>query len=780
MYATGSRSCGLLTDAEYRIIWKRTLDGHYDVPVADRTLLEKTTLRRYQRYRQFYSAERNPSRLYYKEKEVLSDKKCNHVILSNYQKCKGIGVRRLYKLLKRRYTGISERKIKSVLAKLPDYEKKTAKFPNKAPLKHVCSKTVHEILQIDIVDMQRHAVTHKKKSCKYILSVMDIFSRYVWLKALPNKAAGSVAKHLSIIFREFGEPKVVQHDRGKEFDGKVTQLLKTRNIKNIKSRPYHPQSQGKVERMHRSLKGKIAYDLTRAGPCGINWAKQLPKYQHILNHTPKECLAWNTPYDIYYGRDPHNNGSISNEVRVKKIRDAARAATLKCNRLKDKAYNKICKTPVYDVGDFVLLRYKRNGILNRRKWTVHGKIIKRSIKNNMYKIEFRVPGFGNGCLKVQWYHISDLTKANSISTNRKLHRKKYLIPITSNYRLQNLRQEFGLPIIFNPIGNGNCQFSAVTHLLRNLGIFRSEETLRNEVVEFLRQNQVLGSGQLGDFWSNSLLESPDTYLTRMAREFEYGDHITLQAMSQLYHVQIIVVSTLNSHTTLISPDGSTNISDNIPIITLGHYPENAGEHYVALQNDKEMLNRIISCSSQITWDNNDTDSSHTLSDENLPTCDQKSTEDISTDKQLNDSILSKFRLQIDQLRESRKVNKRHETTKYAVSLPDEIWYMIIKIVLQEDPSSRFNVKCVSRFFKEIVYQIPPPRLYLAPERFSNVPVSPISVRKILKIAGSYSGLVLEVKKIIPYPYWVNAWLFLRLDSFCGWYVIERIWYKRRR
>jgi hypothetical protein len=87
------------------------------------------------------------------------------------------------------------------------------------------------------------------------------------------------------------------------------------------------------------LKEKIAYDCTRVGPCGINWAKQLPKYQHILNHTPKECLAWITPYDIYYGRDPHNDGSISNEVRVKKNCDVARGVTFKCNRLKDKAQN---------------------------------------------------------------------------------------------------------------------------------------------------------------------------------------------------------------------------------------------------------------------------------------------------------------------------------------------------------------------------------------------------------------------------------------------------------
>ena len=132
IYAIDTRTCGILSDAEYKIILKRTLKGTYDVPVAERTLLERSTLRRYQRYKDCYSVEKN--RLYYKGKEILCESKCNGVIINSYHKSKGIGVKRPYQLLKRRYTGISERKIKKVLSKLPEYQKKNAKFPNKAPL----------------------------------------------------------------------------------------------------------------------------------------------------------------------------------------------------------------------------------------------------------------------------------------------------------------------------------------------------------------------------------------------------------------------------------------------------------------------------------------------------------------------------------------------------------------------------------------------------------------------------------------------------------------------
>ncbi|KAL5013855.1 hypothetical protein ScPMuIL_008125, partial [Solemya velum] len=197
---------------------------------------------------------------------------------------------------------------------MPEYLRKNAKFPNKAPLKHVCSSSAHDTLQIDLVDMQREVVLYNKEKCKFILSVMDIFSRFVWLRAIPSKSADVITKHLSLMFAEFGKPKIVQHDRGREFDGEV-RLLRDLGVMNIKSRPYHPQSQGKIERMHKTLKQKIAYDFTYANHCGINWAKQLPEYQCILNNDAKECLAWNTPYEIYYGRDSYNEGQQRSEAK---------------------------------------------------------------------------------------------------------------------------------------------------------------------------------------------------------------------------------------------------------------------------------------------------------------------------------------------------------------------------------------------------------------------------------------------------------------------------------
>ncbi len=79
------------------------------------------------------------------------------------------------------------------------------------------------------------------------------------------------------------------------------------DIKLIYSRPRHPQSQGKVERCHRSLRTRIEYDLSKMGQDSVNWAKQIPLYQRILNNNPKEVIAYKTPFEIYFARKCNNS-----------------------------------------------------------------------------------------------------------------------------------------------------------------------------------------------------------------------------------------------------------------------------------------------------------------------------------------------------------------------------------------------------------------------------------------------------------------------------------------
>ena len=101
------------------------------------------------------------------------------------------------------------------------------------------------------------------------------------------------------IYREHGPPEILQCDNRGEFRKDTKSLCKKIGVKIIISRAYHPQSQGKVERSHRTLRDKIRYDLLRAG---TNWVKALPEYQSLLNDEVNEELCGKSPFEIYFNR----------------------------------------------------------------------------------------------------------------------------------------------------------------------------------------------------------------------------------------------------------------------------------------------------------------------------------------------------------------------------------------------------------------------------------------------------------------------------------------------
>ena len=59
-----------------------------------------------------------------------------------------------------------------------------ASFDNKPPLKPVTASKVWEQIQIDLMSMEDMPVTHEGKVYRWILSVIDVFSRYLVLRPL--------------------------------------------------------------------------------------------------------------------------------------------------------------------------------------------------------------------------------------------------------------------------------------------------------------------------------------------------------------------------------------------------------------------------------------------------------------------------------------------------------------------------------------------------------------------------------------------------------------------
>ena len=99
---------------------------------------------------------------------------------------------------------------------------------------------------MDLVDMQNSPVENNEKTFKYVLLVLDVFSQFIFLRALQSMASIEITDNVLQLFSDIGPPKRVQTDQGTEFKGAVKKIMKTFKVHVIHSRPYHPQSQGKV------------------------------------------------------------------------------------------------------------------------------------------------------------------------------------------------------------------------------------------------------------------------------------------------------------------------------------------------------------------------------------------------------------------------------------------------------------------------------------------------------------------------------------------------------
>ena len=293
--------------------------GKFHVPVAERTRSQKSAVVQFWRRKELFTLgnEESPT-LYFNGRKVVKKSEVSGVVAKTFKETKSAGYKKLKQRSHDSYAGLTERKIRQVTSSSIRYRVHNAAFTNKAVPKPVRAHHVQSQHQIDLVDLSKEPVELGGKSYRYILSVMDVFSRYLWLVPLPTKSSRGIARELKKIYERDGPPDRLQSDQGLEFHGRVENICKKYRIRRIRSRPYYPQSQGKVERSHRRLRDKMMFDLLAMKGKGINWAKNLPRYCRVLNEEKKEELGWLSPFEVYYGRKSNvlTKASLENYDRI--------------------------------------------------------------------------------------------------------------------------------------------------------------------------------------------------------------------------------------------------------------------------------------------------------------------------------------------------------------------------------------------------------------------------------------------------------------------------------
>jgi putative transposase len=144
----------------------------------------------------------------------------------------------------------------------------------------------------------------------YLSTVMDDFSRYIiaWQLCRTMKAEDvKTTLDMAIAETGVGHVRVVQRPRLLSDNGacfisqELKKYLETLEIRHIRTKTYHPMTQGKIERYHRSMKNLILLDNYYA-PCELT--ERIREWVDYYNHQRyHEAIDNVTPADKYYGRD---------------------------------------------------------------------------------------------------------------------------------------------------------------------------------------------------------------------------------------------------------------------------------------------------------------------------------------------------------------------------------------------------------------------------------------------------------------------------------------------
>ncbi len=154
-----------------------------------------------------------------------------------------------------------------------------------------------ERVSIDITEMESGAIGQK-----YVLIVIDHFSRFVNLYPMSTRTAESVVSKLDMVVEAYGAPRVLSADNAREFcSEKLKAWCRENGISLVHSTPYHPQGNAISERMHRTLKAVLTI-LCKGQPA--MWSRYIKKCQRVLNGVVHEATGEQPHFLMFTRRLP--------------------------------------------------------------------------------------------------------------------------------------------------------------------------------------------------------------------------------------------------------------------------------------------------------------------------------------------------------------------------------------------------------------------------------------------------------------------------------------------
>ncbi|XP_047027973.1 uncharacterized protein K02A2.6-like [Helicoverpa zea] len=241
-------------------------------------------------------------------------------------------------------------------------------------------------------------LTETRKQYNYILTVVDGFTKFVWLFPTKSTTTQEVLRKLEIHQQVFGNPARIISDRGTAFTSNdFAEYCKQEGIEHVKITTGVPRGNGQVERVHRTIIGVLT-KLSVEQP--TLWYKLVSSVQRALNSKYHRSIN-NTPFQLLLGTKMRRKEDVEildllkQEEREsfiedrEELRKSAKQQILKIQEENRRNYNKKRKpSRKYEEGGLVAVKRTQfgTGLKLKPKFLGPYKVVKVK-RNDRYDVE---------------------------------------------------------------------------------------------------------------------------------------------------------------------------------------------------------------------------------------------------------------------------------------------------------------------------------------------------------------------------------------------------------
>ena len=218
-----------------------------------------------------------------------------------------LGENKTWKAFNRKYsTPQGRQKCREVVRTCPECQLGKDYKTKHNPKGHINSSGPWETVSIDIVG----PLPVDGKSHRYIVTMMDVYSRYLIATPVKNHTASTVSRCLyESVVAYFGAPRSILSDRRTEFTGLVWESLAQLLGAKIKlTSPYYPQGNSVIERSHRTLSNMLRTMLLERK--SEDWSTLLPSVMLYMNSMSQEKTGVSA-CEVLFGHNPNLPSDIS-------------------------------------------------------------------------------------------------------------------------------------------------------------------------------------------------------------------------------------------------------------------------------------------------------------------------------------------------------------------------------------------------------------------------------------------------------------------------------------